>query len=1056
MKIKIIFSIVFIFLLLTSHEKHCYAEEPSINSNDQIPSTSWMKYCIQDQQYIGEINIPGTHDSTTYKLNGISTITEPWSKTQDWTITDQLNHGIRYLDFRIYDDLSMHHGVAWVGENLEYHLNEVISFLKNNPEEFVIIRLKSEQENSNATILKQNLTKLLFQDKIYPYLATGIAMNSKVYEVRGKILLLDNTSNVNPFNSGINWGQIKKQDNYSPSSKEEKWDSIKKGLENKQITINDISANHISYTLGIESLRPLADWMNNRLYECLVNDSKYSIFRIHHLGFIIMDFPTDELIHQIILRNLAKPINLSYSTNYLNAYFNATYESGGWGECYKVTGIKEAVLSEGTRITLPSMVFDSSDSTKSYPIQISQEFWDDIKNKPQSFKDRIKTFQIKEQGGYKITSFGDKDWDLSFLFGEDQQTSTEGYRNLVTAQLEGLDFSTVNNMKAMFQDNLNLQSVDTENWNVKKVTDTSFMFNGTGIKKADLSPWWIAPITTMESMFQNTPNLEEVYLGQAGGNPWKVSNMKNMFFNTPNLKYVDTEKWRIDNLSSTQEMFGLSGIEKINLSTWNPSQTGINMLQMFEGTDNLRVVDMRGFTNLDSQTTTKLIGIYQAANPIMLIVQDNPGNKAFVNFDFKKESGRIPIPMPLLKTSNEQLKLTDGSTESAYITTIPVVPSTLEKTTFDAWLQKQTPQSKVIGNNFYYVKDVTPSKDVSSASSVLDLLDVTYTVNVVESEWEFKYDSTDGTYELVQYLGTSPDIVVPNEIDGKPTKIDLHAGIICAYPLSVTSITFDSSNGKKVKAIGNSIYFNLYEDLTTFDGRGLDTSNIKVMHGLFYGNSKLKTVNLSGWDTSSVKDMERAFQGCSSLTSLDLSTWDVSSVTTMGSMFQGTSSLTSLDLSAWDTSSLEDAWWMFAWSGVEKLDLNNFNIDKLHSVSYMFGNARSLKELSIDTWAPKKTQINMSIMFEGTHSLRKVDMRGFTNLDSQITTDLLGTSQAANPIVLIVQDSSGNTNFLNRDFVKESGRSVYSEFPKLVANGGKFEDNSNELSYIKKICVTPE
>ncbi|MBO1138227.1 BspA family leucine-rich repeat surface protein, partial [Enterococcus faecalis] len=587
---------------------------------------------------------------------------------------------------------------------------------------------------------------------------------------------------------------------------------------------------------------------------------------------------------------------------------------------------------------LPSMVHDINNPSKSYQIQISQEFWNDIKNKEKTFKDRIKTFQIIEQGGYKITPWNDENWDLAFVFGysylpHDEESWTDeswndptmikkyGYSTLNNVDFSGLnianissldntfqncyslntvnwnsedifinletifgifsnclnlssiptfnlggkidsmrasfqncekltsitftglencssitstkyafnncyslreiiglenvDFSNATDMSVMFQDTPNLQSIPVETWKIRKVEDFSWMFYNSGITKFDISQadWNLSSLTTTRSMF-NKSKVSEVRFGQVGDTLGTVSIMQNMFEGTKNLKYVDTEKWKINSLSSARSLFINSDIEKIDLSTWNPIQTNIDMTYMFKGTNNLREVDMRGFTNLDSQNTTELLGTGQVANPIMLIVQDSPGNQTFRNRDFQKESGRIPMPMPLLKTSNEQLKLTDGSTESAYITTIPVVPSTLEKTSFDAWLQKQTPQSKVIGNNFYYVKDVTPSKDVSSATSVLDLLDVTYTVNVVESEWEFKYDNTDSTYELVQYLGTSPDIVVPNEIDGKPTKIDLSSGIktpnLGDPKTTVTSITFDSSNGKKVKAIGSGIRFSDY------------------------------------------------------------------------------------------------------------------------------------------------------------------------------------------------------------------------------------------------------
>ncbi|MEF3840571.1 BspA family leucine-rich repeat surface protein [Enterococcus faecalis] len=222
--------------------------------------------------------------------------------------------------------------------------------------------------------------------------------------------------------------------------------------------------------------------------------------------------------------------------------------------------------------------------------------------------------------------------------------------------LENANFYNVSTMKLMFYNTSLLQSVPVETWTVGKVTDTSYMFAGSGIT-------------------------------QAGGAPWKVTNMNNMFWGTPNLKYVDTNLWRIDKLASAEGMFKGSSIGKIDLSTWKPTQTGIDMSTMFSNTPNLRQVDMRGFTNLDNQITINILGTGQAANPLMLIIQEVAGNKYFGSYDFKTESGRIPVPMPNITTDNINIKLKDGSTQKSYISTIPVYTTTLEINKLDAWIK---------------------------------------------------------------------------------------------------------------------------------------------------------------------------------------------------------------------------------------------------------------------------------------------------------------------------------------------------------------------------------
>ena len=93
--------------------------------------------------------------------------------------------------------------------------------------------------------------------------------------------------------------------------------------------------------------------------------------------------------------------------------------------------------------------------------------------------------------------------------------------------------------------------------------------------------------------------------------------------------------------------------------------------------------------------------------------------------------------------------------------------------------------------------------------------------------------------------------------------------------------------------------------------KGLDTSNITNMQGMFYGCSSLTSLDLSNFNTSNVTNMRQVFTYCSSLTSLDLSNLDTSNVTNMEGMFSQCTNLTSIDLSNWDASKVNSAGSMF-------------------------------------------------------------------------------------------------------------------------------------------------
>ena len=90
-----------------------------MNADDSIDA-NWMSYLTNNNTLLNQINIPGTHDSGTYDIGKLMNndvadtvfklFTFTWittsqiaefSKTQKLDITEQLEHGVRYLDIRM-------------------------------------------------------------------------------------------------------------------------------------------------------------------------------------------------------------------------------------------------------------------------------------------------------------------------------------------------------------------------------------------------------------------------------------------------------------------------------------------------------------------------------------------------------------------------------------------------------------------------------------------------------------------------------------------------------------------------------------------------------------------------------------------------------------------------------------------------------------------------------------------------------------------------------------------------------------------------------------------
>ena len=165
--------------------------------------------------------------------------------------------------------------------------------------------------------------------------------------------------------------------------------------------------------------------------------------------------------------------------------------------------------------------------------------------------------------------------------------------------------------------------------------------------------------------------------------------------------------------------------------------------------------------------------------------------------------------------------------------------------------------------------------------------------------------------------------------------------------------------------------------LSSLDLSGLDTSNVEYMSRMFCGCSSLASLDLSGLDASKVTDMSSMFCNCSSLKSLDLSPLDTSNAWNMSSMFYGCSSLASLDLSSFDTSGATKMSSMFYYcSSLKSLDLSAFDTSRVADMSSMFCGCSSLQSLDLSGLDTSSAE-DMSSMFSGCSKLSSLDLSAF-------------------------------------------------------------------------------
>ncbi len=250
----------------------------------------------------------------------------------------------------------------------------------------------------------------------------------------------------------------------------------------------------------------------------------------------------------------------------------------------------------------------------------------------------------------------------------------------------------------------------------------------------------------------------------------------------------------------------------------------------------------------------------------------------------------------------------------------------------------------------------------------------------------FRYDNERGTHEGTTTFSLNTGTNDPGWYE---------------YRESITNVLFTPSFSA-VKPTSTYRWFYGMSNLTSIQGDFI-TSEVTNMRGMFYGCSKLTSLNLTGYNTAKVTNMEFMFAGCSGLTSLNVSSFNTANVTTMTGMFQDCKKLTSLDLSNFNTANCKSLYQMFyncskltslnvsnfntgkvtdmrstffGCSALTNVDVSGFNTANVTMMAHMFYNCSSLTALNVSGFNTEKV-VSMNNMFTNCRNLTALDVSGF-------------------------------------------------------------------------------
>ncbi len=166
---------------------------------------------VDDDKYLDELSIPGTHDSGTCSVDND---TEPQSsqvKCQQDYIPTQLLEGIRYFDIRLGkgNDPGICHGDFYLFKKDGYylHLSDVIgyfkTFLSENPREALIMLASRGNDEATDDSVTTAFAKVMADNPDLFYTSSRVPT---LGEVRGKIVLLRRFRLDGDSVSGHTWG----------------------------------------------------------------------------------------------------------------------------------------------------------------------------------------------------------------------------------------------------------------------------------------------------------------------------------------------------------------------------------------------------------------------------------------------------------------------------------------------------------------------------------------------------------------------------------------------------------------------------------------------------------------------------------------------------------------------------------------------------------------------------------------------------------------------------------------------------------------------------------
>ena len=520
----------------------------------------------------------------------------------------------------------------------------------------------------------------------------------------------------------------------------------------------------------------------------------------------------------------------------------------------------------------------------------------------------------------------------------------------------------------------NLTAIEgLENFNTKKVTDMSFMFNGCSkLQAIDAGKFQTGEVTNMCSMFAGCASLVDLTI--AGFRTSKVTDVSSMFegckmlvaidlgttFYTSEVKdftrmfkncsAVQTIRFNwgfsTEKATSTSEMFaGCSKLTKFEQRNPFDMQTVKDMSSMFQGCSSMDNVLTNFVAGAQTRDVTNLSNMFKGCSSVRTLDLTNFYTAEAVNMAGMFDGCSSLTSLNLCNLSSESMKQCEGMFTRVPGSTTIYLSYDISKNIYPAQVKEQTHPNLVI----IYPAQVLKVKRGQEVNLVFLSSRNAYLPGSTWNGWEV-LEVTSGMNVIKSFRRVAGDIEwIPYWYE--------------QFNNPVTKVIIDPSFAQ-VRPLSTATWFARMDKLTSIEGlQYLNTSDVENMSTMFAGCKSLKNIpGIERLNTAKVRDMSAMFSECESLVSLDLSNFNTSQVTTMAGMFRDCKSLTRLDLSSFDFQNLEKIGGMFRESDkLQRIIWPSSPITKVTSMAWTFYGCSSLASLDLS-----RLEISAAEEFSGT------------------------------------------------------------------------------------------